>query len=511
MNSSLEERRLAALHELAVLDTEAEPEFDEIVHLAAAICDAPISVVSLVDKDRQWFKASVGVGCTETPRSLAFCDHTIRQPDLLIVEDATADSRFDTHPMVTGEEHWRFYAGFPVTSPDGHSVGALCVLDQQPRRLAEAQKTALRLLAGHATSRLELRLKRQQLEQALRETEQQRAVAFALQQRFQQFMDNSPFLSYMKDSDGCMVYYNQPLATRFHVGMTDMLGKTDDELWSPDEAAAFRANDLQVLQSGKLQVTLERAVNPDGSSSTWNSYKFPVQDEHGKTLLGGVSVDVTEQLQRQQELEQLHKELQQANLLLQQLASTDALTGLFVRRVFDDALRQRFSECHAAGTPVCALLLDVDDFKRHNDQHGHPHGDRVLQALGTSLRNSLCIGDLVARYGGEEFAVLLGSEAASEIPAIVERLLAGIRTLNVDGTSITASIGICAADTDTLTVKELMANADAALFTAKRQGKNRAVFYDEKFRLFCPLPEVQPFLSSGLAAVPERYTAMRSR
>lgn len=489
---SLEQQRLNALRELAILDSNPEPEFDEIVHLAAAICGASISVVSLIDSDRQWFKAAVGLTETEMPRSVAFCDTTIRQTDLLLVEDARQDARFCSNPLVTGDAHIRFYAGFPVHSPDGHAVGTLCVVDQQPRRMSPEQITALRILAVQVSSRLELRLKRRQLEQALKDKEKERALASSMQRRFEQFMNNSPLLSYIRDADGRMLYYNQPLARQFNTTMDEMLGKTNEELWPAEVAAVYRKNDMAVLESGQLQVSMETSQNADGSWSSWKSYKFPCKDEHGNSLIGGVSVEVTEQLQREEELERVHRELQQANLLLQELASVDTLTGLLVRRVFDDELRLRLREASALGNRVNVMLLDVDNFKQHNDLHGHAHGDRVLQALGQCLRESLRPADMVARYGGEEFAVLLAREPEPDLPSIVDRLLASVRSLAIDGARLTISAGVCSSSHAACSARELMENADAALFTAKRAGKDRAIVYEDR------AAEPKPFYSGGM-------------
>src|ERR1700761_2227852 len=151
-----EQERLQALHDLEILDTEREPEFDELVNLASAICETPISIVSLIDEDRQWFKAQTGVENRETPRTIAFCNHAIRQPQMMVVEDARHDERFANNPLVTGGPHIRFYAGMPVQSPDGHALGTLCVIDSKPRQLTEGQKAALRILAAQVNARLEL-------------------------------------------------------------------------------------------------------------------------------------------------------------------------------------------------------------------------------------------------------------------------------------------------------------------------------------------------------------------
>ncbi|WP_306210424.1 GAF domain-containing sensor histidine kinase [Actinoplanes sp. RD1] len=152
-----EPERLAALHAYDVLDTPREADFDDIAELAAQLCDAPIALVSLVDSDRQWFKARVGLDVCETSREGSFCTYAMRGDDVMQVPDALADPRFATSPLVLGAPHVRFYAGAPLVSPGGQPLGSLCVIDRQPRLLTPAQSQGLRTLARHVVGQLELR------------------------------------------------------------------------------------------------------------------------------------------------------------------------------------------------------------------------------------------------------------------------------------------------------------------------------------------------------------------
>ncbi len=158
-----EKKRLKVLWEYEVLDTVPEEVFDDLTELAAKICDAPIALISLVDEKRQWFKSKVGIDVSETPRDVSFCAHAITQPDLFIVPDATQDGRFANNPFVTSAPNIRFYAGAPLVTPDGHALGTLCVLDKVPRELRPEQKQALRILARHVVTQLELRRRTQEL------------------------------------------------------------------------------------------------------------------------------------------------------------------------------------------------------------------------------------------------------------------------------------------------------------------------------------------------------------
>ena len=128
-------QRLQALRELLILDTPPEERFDRVAAFAASEFDVPICVISLVDENRQWFKARVGLDVCETPRDISFCGHALEQSDILLIEDARLDERFHDNPLVVGEPHIRFYAGAPLMLPSGHVAGTLCVIDSRPRQV----------------------------------------------------------------------------------------------------------------------------------------------------------------------------------------------------------------------------------------------------------------------------------------------------------------------------------------------------------------------------------------
>ncbi len=152
-----EEARLAALHRYRILDTDPEQAFDDLAFLAAHVCGTPIALITLVDADRQWFKSKVGLSLQETARNISFCTHTIMNKDPLFVGDALADERFAGSPLVCGAPNVRFYAGFPLVTPEGHALGALCVMDQVPRQLSPDQVSALAALSRLVLLHLELR------------------------------------------------------------------------------------------------------------------------------------------------------------------------------------------------------------------------------------------------------------------------------------------------------------------------------------------------------------------
>ncbi len=155
--------RLQDLQDSGLLDTPQEAEFDEIVQFASMLCDMPISLISLVDANRQWFKAKVGLEDNETHRDFSFCAHAILQEDLFEVHDTLQDSRFWDNPLVLENPEIRFYAGMPLVTSAGNRLGTLCVIDREPRELNEEQKFGLKVLANNVIKIAELRVKNKDL------------------------------------------------------------------------------------------------------------------------------------------------------------------------------------------------------------------------------------------------------------------------------------------------------------------------------------------------------------
>ena len=152
-----EEQRLRSLHALQILDTLPEEGFDDLTTLASQIVGAPIALITLVDRERQWFKSKVGLNLDQTSRSVSFCAHAILGDTIFEVEDATKDTRFSENPLVTGPPGIRFYAGMPLTTPEGANVGALCTIDHVPRKLDEDQRRGLKIIARQVMAQIELR------------------------------------------------------------------------------------------------------------------------------------------------------------------------------------------------------------------------------------------------------------------------------------------------------------------------------------------------------------------
>jgi PAS domain S-box-containing protein len=219
-----EKERLKSLEEYEILDTDAEQSFDDITLLASQICDTPIASITLVDENRQWFKSKIGLVEKETPRDIAFCAHTILLKDLLEVEDAQADERFASNPLVTGDPKIRFYAGFPLLVADGQALGTLCVIDHVPRHLTAEQKSALQVLAHQVIVQLELR---RSLKAKIHWEARLRASELSYRRLFEAARDGILIL----DVDtGRITDVNPYLVELLNFFPSDMIGKTVGEL-----------------------------------------------------------------------------------------------------------------------------------------------------------------------------------------------------------------------------------------------------------------------------------------
>lgn len=204
-----EEARLTSLYALNVLDSNPEAVFDGLVEIAADVCSVPISLISLIDENRQWFKANTGLqDVAQTSRDVAFCSHAIEHTeDLLEIKDATTDSRFSQNPLVTGEPNIRFYAGAKLTLSDGATVGTLCIIDSKPKALTDAQRMVLLNLARAAVNLLEARLLAEKLATS--------------ESRLRSLCDASPLGIFSSNSKGACNYINNQCL--------EMLGLTEEQ------------------------------------------------------------------------------------------------------------------------------------------------------------------------------------------------------------------------------------------------------------------------------------------
>ena len=292
-NPSSETARLAALRDLVVLDSEPEEFFDSITRLAAEVCGAPIALISLVDAERQWFKANVGLpGVNETPRDVAFCAHAIESDAVFEVPDATRDTRFRGNPLVTGAPDIRFYAGAPLILQHGERVGTLCVIDRQPRQLDAAQVRMLHSLAAIASQALVMR--RDLIDKALAvRTEYERALSEA-EAYYRNIVEEQSELVSLSRADGELAYVNPAYARHFGCTQQEMAGATLFDFIDPADRDAVRQLTARVLQTGESSSSENRMVSAAGIEK-WVAWTNRRQhDAQLRPMLHSVGRDITE-------------------------------------------------------------------------------------------------------------------------------------------------------------------------------------------------------------------------
>ncbi len=285
-----ETERLKALYACHILDTLPEPEYDEVTFLAAQICGVSQAAVSLIDTDRQWLKSTLGMDVRETPRDIAFCAHTILQPDLMIVPDTHADTRFLENPQVTGDSSIRFYAGAPLITSNGLALGALCVVDQKPRQLSADQQAALRILGNQISTQLELKrhimlqeiliAERKEVEESLQAEIAERCWAeteleSVLTQNAQVLASISSILIGV-DTDGIVTTWNRAACAAFSLRASEVLGEQFADCgirWNwghiraavktcEEERCPVRLDDVSYLTSDGKERFLGITLNP---------------------------------------------------------------------------------------------------------------------------------------------------------------------------------------------------------------------------------------------------------
>jgi diguanylate cyclase (GGDEF)-like protein/PAS domain S-box-containing protein len=296
-----ESERLARLSELLILDSAPEPLFDSIARLASDVCGAPIALLSLVDAERQWFKANVGLAAVnETPRDVAFCAHAIGADGLFEIEDARSDTRFADNPLVRGDPDIRFYAGAPLALPGGVRVGTLCVIDRRPRRLDAAQAKMLRDLARIATEALLMR--RDLIVRALSVRSGHEKALAEGEAKYRQLVHDQRELISLAQPDGTLVYVNPAYARPFGKTAEQLTGTSLFDLVEPDDHAVLRERFAKLLAGGEVPATSNRNRGA-GGAERWIAWTNTLQhDTDGQPLIHSVGRDVTEQRRAEEAL-----------------------------------------------------------------------------------------------------------------------------------------------------------------------------------------------------------------
>ncbi|MDP3227827.1 MAG: PAS domain S-box protein [Acidovorax sp.] len=290
-----ESSRLEALRALMVLDTPAEPLLDSIARMAAEVCGVPIALISLVDAERQWFKANVGLtGVNETPRDVAFCAHAICTDDVMEVTDATQDPRFAGNPLVTGTPDIRFYAGAPLmTGSDGNRVGTLCVIDRQTRQLTPEQRTTLRSLSVMASQALDMR--RNLVERAFSVRQEYEKALADSEQRYRTMVEAQTELQSLAWPNGDLFFVNQAYARHFSIQAHEMVGESLYNYVQPSDRDLVRERIAEVFRIEGSTQGENGMLTADGTER-WVAWTNTfLRDSQQRPCLHSVGRDITAQ------------------------------------------------------------------------------------------------------------------------------------------------------------------------------------------------------------------------
>jgi PAS domain S-box-containing protein len=325
-----EAQRLEALESYGILDTQPEAAFDDVAKLAAQICDAPIALVSLVDRERQWFKSELGIGMQETPRSVSICATAIREKDLLVVPDLTRDPRFSENPLVTDAPHVRFYAGAVLRTPEGLPLGTVCVLDHEPRPqgLKEGQAFTLRVLARQVMTQLQLRRAIAEREKALDEQEDALAAIRESEERFRVIANSAPVPIWVTSASGPREFTNFAYQEFLGVSYEEALTFDWRRAIHPDHLPRLLREQVAGESSGQtftLECVYRRA---DGEWRWLRSISQPRFGTHGeRNGFIGIAHDITASKQAEQDLQQMNQLLEErvAGALAKQAQTEETL------------------------------------------------------------------------------------------------------------------------------------------------------------------------------------------
>lgn len=475
VDKSQERDRLLVLRELAILDTLPEREFDALAKLAKRMFGTQISLLSLIDKDRQWFKARCGLDLSETAREPSFCSVAVEMDAPLVVEDTRLDPRFVNNPFVLGEPNIRFYAGVPVRArkQDGSGVvpiASLCVIDDRARSFSADDLEALEELAciaealveARATARTSTELAEtrraavEKLERERRRLKQAERMAdmgswrLAMADNRVEWSDGVSAIhelpaGYIPPVDEALEFYPERERKRVSDALTNTLASGEPFDLECDFVTA-KGNLRRVRTMGELEL----------------SHGTPV-------ALIGLFQDITERHRMEE--------------ALLRVSRTDELTRLPNRAEFNRVLDERLAQPKARNEGLAVLLIDLDGFKQVNDTLGHAAGDDILRSVGDRLRATALSECFAARLGGDEFAVIVPSpEHRDAFRTLLDDLLASLR-LTAGGAAfalpVSATIGVAWSDGARLQREELLRRADMALYAAKRTFKGTAQIFSQ--------------------------------
>ncbi|APH73405.1 sensor domain-containing diguanylate cyclase [Aquibium oceanicum] len=457
--------RLQHVLELGILDSAFEPQFDALVMHASEMFGVSGSLISIIDRSRQWFKAVHGLDMRETRREDAFCNHAIATGSKVIVEDATQDERFSSNPLVLQENGIRFYAGVPLAIEEGIHVGTLCILDTKPRRFSPTAIRALERLGQVAEALIKQLAQARQL---CKLTDEIRLKNVLLAERNAELLVNQQLL---EDAYrlGNMGAWERDLTTgnyRWSKSLYALHG-IDIDVEITDETLRRFYSDSEWA---RLNETVERAYKENSPYEIEVEFLTAENAPRHARISSAVQFDEDGVPIRRLGLKQDITAEKEARIALRKVAEYDALTGLLNR----SALLAKMEEQSSQGRPICLMMLDLDGFKDVNDTSGHNAGDACLREIGRRLR-AMPSEVFIGRVGGDEFAMFMEATDKLHMEALATwTLLKVSEPLSWDeqGFQLGVSIGIThSLDRPAANPALLMTEADLALYAAKSKGK----------------------------------------
>ena len=453
-----EQERLLELRKYDILDTESDVVFDNMVQLASYICKTPIAAISLVDENRQWFKAIFGLNAKETSRDVAFCAHTILEEDSLIIENALNDERFFDNPLVTGDPSIRFYAGVPLVTQRGMHLGTLCVIDTEFRQITQEQLSAIKTLAHSVMAHLELRLSHKKIRKYVDQLQLSATI-------FETATENIV----VTDANNCFITVNPAFTKTTGYTLEEVIGKTPKMLKSGKQTPEFYSKMWKKLnKDGQWMGEVYNRRKNGEVYIEWLSIKVIYNEDGTVKMYVATFSDITEK--------------KQADEIIWKQANYDLLTNLPNRHFFNDCLKREIKIANRTKKLLAILFIDLDYFKEVNDTHGHEVGDILLVEVAKRINETIRATDTVARMGGDEFIALLSAvEDENDINKVSKLIISKLSMpfdLNGITVTISASIGISIYPKDSLLEKELLSYADKAMYNAKKDGKGKNSFYN---------------------------------
>jgi diguanylate cyclase (GGDEF)-like protein len=476
-----EEERIARLLGFDILDTAKDPLLDRLTQIASQITGTPVSLLTFIDRDRQWIKAKYGTEMEQTSRESSFCSHTIlnKNDDPLVVTDAEKDPRFATNPFVKGDPHIRFYAGIPLQAGDGLAIGSLCVIDTKPRTLTEEQIKELKSLAAIAMDYIDVHRSNRQLSNLLlrekevynnllRTTSDMAVEAPTFDDALHSLIDHlDPNLGYLS----CRIRNMQTGGTTGII-YNPMLPKDPElpMLWIQLDSIAHSPSGehpkTDFISTGALRPEFSYLVVPVRIRDRLVAVIELIYPDHRK-----MDPRIREVFDIMASNLGIVAERELVNVDLQRQASHDALTGAANRTVFISQLERSIAEADSLNPTTALLYIDLDGFKEVNDNFGHQTGDRLLVEVTKRLKE-ICRGeDLLGRLSGDEFVLLIhGISDKNSLELLLKRIqrhLAMPFMLGDLEIRIGTSIGCSLLDSNEISTTELIRRSEEAMYLVK--------------------------------------------